>query len=365
MRTLILTGPATEEQLAVSQALRTALAARGGTSLAVGALALLGQHAPLSLTTALEREALHTPRAFAFLTAGGSFLREGKRRQAVYETNARYAENLRTLVAEGEFDAVLCLHRYPAEAVAHLRKTLPFSARCCFVSADDAVVPFLEETALDLYFTAHEDQTTAYERRGISKSRIAPVGIPLPASWFRAEAREDARALLDLPQGIPCYFIQSASDPAAVVSALLARLNGANVRVCAAVPDGAAPRSAFAAQFSGDIRVSAVSSEHPAALYRNACDVLLSVPSGAISSAAVVAGVPLVHLPPRDAFEAQNARFFAPRGMSVCAGSLDEAAALALSLASDAAAREGMLAAQRSGCDPGAAERVVRRLYEG
>lgn len=364
MRTLILTGPATDEQRAISQALKSALAARGSSSLSVSALALLGQHAPLSQTSAMEQEALHTPRAFAFLSAGGAFLRGQKRKSIVYEVNAKYAQNLRTLLAEGEFDAVLCLHRYPAEAVTFLRKQLTFSARCYFVSVDFACVPFLEETSLDAYFIAHETLRAPYVRRGLPEKKLVPAGIPLPAAWFRAEERADARALLDLPQGVPCYFILSAADPAAAASALLARLNGADARVCVTMPQSFPLRGGAQRQAS-EIRLVSVDPDDSPALYRNACNVLLALPSGAVSAAAAVAGVPLVHLPPRDDFERQTARFFSTRDMSAAAGSLDEAADLAVVLAKNEAQRNEMLSAQRGVCPPDAAERIIRFLHEG
>jgi processive 1,2-diacylglycerol beta-glucosyltransferase len=365
MRTLILTGPATEEQRGIAQALKTALTARGGTCLAVDALAMLGQHAPLSLTTALEQEALPTPRAFAFLAGGASFQQDRKRKSLVYEVNAFYADHLRTLLSEGEFDAVLCLHRYPAEAIAALRKTLTFAARCCFISADFARVPFLEETALNVYFTPHEDLTEPYMRSGLPKNRIVPAGIPLPAMWFREEERADARALLNLPQDVPCYLVQSAPDPATAVIAMLEHVKGADARICAVSPEVVAPRNPFSARFAGEIRVVALSPDDEIPLYRAACDLLLCPPSGALSASAAVSGIPLVHLPSRTALEEQTARFFSARGMSMESVTLREAAELACALAGDAAAREKMRDAQRGVCAPDAAERIVRYLHEG
>ena len=364
MRTLILTGPATDEQRAVSQALKTAFAARGDSSLSVSALALLGQHAPLSLTGAMENEALFSPRAFAFLLGGESFRRAGKRKSTVYEANARYLENLGTLLREGEFDAVLCLHRYPAEAVSHLRKTIAFSARCCFVSVDFAVIPFLEETTLDLYFSAHADLTTPYGKRGLAEKKIIPVGIPLPESWFRAEEREDARALLNLPQQMPCFFISSAEDPAAAATALLSRINGTDARVCVVQPEVLPARNATQRQ-AADIRLVSVDPDDEPTLYRNACDVLLTLPCGAASAAAANAGVPLVLLPPRDDCERETARFFHTRGMGESAESLPAAVDLALRLAKDKSKQEQMLSAQRGVCPNDAATSIVRYLHEG
>ena len=364
MRTLILTGPATDEQRAVSQALKAAFAARGDSSLSVGALALLGQHAPLSLTGAMENEALSSPRAFAFLLGGDSFRRAGKRKSVVYEANVRYLENLGTLLREGEFDAVLCLHRYPAEAVSQLRKTIAFSARCCFVPVDFAVVPFLEETTLDLYFTAHANLTAPYCKRGFPEKKIVPVGIPLPESWFRSEDRADARALLSLPQQMPCFFISSAEDAAATAAMLLSQINGTDARVCVVQPVDLPARNAAQRQAT-DIRLVPVDPDDEPTLYRNACDVLLSLPCGAASAAAANAGVPLVHLPPGDDNERQTARFFHLRGMGESAESLPEAIDLAIQLAKDKSKQEQMRSAQHGVCPNDAAAKIVHYLHEG
>ncbi|MPM72505.1 hypothetical protein SDC9_119481 [bioreactor metagenome] len=91
----------------------------------------------------------------------------------------------------------------------------------------------------------------------------------------------------------------------------------------------------------------------------------MSAPSGAASAAAVIAGVPMIHLPPNDELERQTAQFFQNRGMSRAAASLSEAAALALALAKDAAAQEAMLACQHGAFAPDAAERIARYLHEG
>jgi len=365
MRTLLLTGPESESQRAVSRALKLALTERGDTNLSVGALALLGQHAPLSQTRTMEQEALSTPRAFAFLSADNAFLREHKRKSLVYEVNALYAKNLSTLLKEGEFDAVLCLHRYPAEAVSYLRRTITFSARCCYLSCDFACVPFLEEAALDHYFTAHESLTGAYQRRGITAKKIIPAGIPLPKDWFRTEEKADARALLNLPQGVPCYFIPYAADPAAAVLALLDRMKGDSSRICVVSPDGAPPKSPFVARFAGDVRVAVLAPEDPLPLYRSACDVMLAAPSGALSAGAAATGTPLVHLPTTDQFEAQTAHFFSSHGLSLAGKSYEDSAALALTLAREEARKEMMRLNQLSAIISNAAQRVARFLHEG
>ena len=365
MRTLILTGPENDDQRAVSRALKLAFVERGDSCLVVGALALLGQHIPLSQTHAMEQSALPTPRGFAFLSAGNAFLRTNKRKALVYEINARYAEHLGVLLREGEFDAVLCLHRYPAEAISFLRKTITFSARCCYLACDYACVPFLEETHLNHYFTAHTSLVSVCEQRGVPAKKIVPTGVPVPADWIAAEDKADARALLNLPQSAPCYLVPFADDPEAAVAALLSRMNGDEGRVSVLAPDDGPQKSALVARFASDVRVIILSLEDALSLYLCACDVIVSNPSGAISAFAGVHGKPLVHLPAVDPMQAQTAQFFSSRDMSLSGKDYDEAAALALSLAKDEARKEAMRNLQQKESIPNAAQRVVRFLHDG
>ena len=105
--------------------------------------------------------------------------------------------------------------------------------------------------------------------------------------------------------------------------------------------------------------------EDPLPLYCAACDVMLAAPSGALCVAAAVCGMPLVHLPAMDDFEAQTAQFFAERGMSLAGKDYEEAAVLALALAKDEPRKEAMRLCQQSENIPNAAQRIVRFLHEG
>lgn len=364
MRTLILSGPGSEGQRAASRALRQAFLERGDACLIVGALELLGRHPSATQQRAME-QALITPRAFAFLSAGASFVRTGKPKSPVYEVNARYAEHLRTLLMEGEFDSILCLHRYAAEAVSHVRKKLAFSARCCFVSCDYACMPFLEETKLDYCFTPHGSFRDVYAARGIAPGKLVASGIPLPEDWFISENKADARARLNLPQSMPCYLIPYAEDPVSAVEAMLLALRGENGRVCVVSPDGAPPKSPFVARFSGEVRVVVMDETDPFALYCAACDVMLTSPSGPLSAYAAAVGMPLVHLPASDAFESQTAQFFSQRGMSLTAPDDESCARLALSLTKNSAQRDAMRQIQQAEAIANGARSIVRFLHEG
>ena len=55
MRTLILTGPESESQRAVSRTLKQAFVSRGDTCLVVGSLELLGRHPSVSQRRAMEQ----------------------------------------------------------------------------------------------------------------------------------------------------------------------------------------------------------------------------------------------------------------------------------------------------------------------
>lgn len=368
MKALILSCCLEQEHPFAARAIHQALEARGAVCETRDALAFLGNNVSGAITSAFIDAAVRTPRAFGFLYAEDEFARSNKRKSPVYAASALFAENLRRYLEEQEFDAAVCMHLYPAEALTFLRRRHSLSARCYSVSTDYACIPFLEETDMDAFFTPHEDLSAQFIRRGVRAERLFPVGIPVCADSFQRQEQADARALLDLPVGVPCYLImadgESGGEVAALIKKLLERLKNRDARILALAGRNAALLGALQTRFEHDIRVLAVSFAERVSLYMDACDVLITKPGGVLSTEAAVKGVSLVHIS-SPGVEALNAQFFAERGMSVLAPNEDLAADNAIRLAADAPQRARMLEAQRQYVFCDAAERIAARIFEG
>jgi len=368
MKTLILSCSTGQGHCSAAQALQQALEARGAVCETRDALSFLGDNVSEAITSAFVNIAVNTPRAFGFLYAAGEFIRSDKRRSPVYFANALYAENLRRFLEEQEFDAAVCPHLFPAEALTYLKRRHSLSARCYYVSTDYACIPFLEETDMDVVFTPHADLSAQFVRRGVRAERLFPAGIPVQGEYLQHQDQADARALLNLPTGVPCYLVmtggEGCGDAVALTRKLLERLKNRDARIVVLAGRNAALLGALQSRFESDVRVLAVSFTERVSLYMNACDVLLTKPGGITSTEAAVKGVPMVHIP-TPGVETLNAQFFTERGMSILAPNEDSAADNAIRLAADAPQRARMLEAQRQYVLCDAAERIAARIFEG
>ena len=120
MKAVLLTCSTGQGHNSAALAVRQALEARGATCETRDALAFLGNNVSEAITSAFVNIAIKTPRAFGFLYAAGEFVSSNKRKSPVYFANALYAENLRRSLEEEEFDAAICPHLFPAEALTYL-----------------------------------------------------------------------------------------------------------------------------------------------------------------------------------------------------------------------------------------------------
>ncbi len=368
MKAILLTCSTGQGHNSAALAVRQALEARGATCETRDALAFLGNNVSEAITSAFVNIAIKTPRAFGFLYAAGEFVSSERRKSPVYFANALYAENLRRYLEEEEFDAAICPHLFPAEALTYLKRKHALSARCYYVSTDYTCIPFLEETDMDVIFTPHADLSAQFVRRGIRAEKLIPVGIPVRDEYLDRQDPADAHALLGLPANLPCYLImtggEGGGDAVSLTRKLLERLKNRDARIVILTGRNTGLQAALESRFGGDLRVLAVPFTERVALYMDACDVLLTKPGGLSSTEAAVKGVPLIHSA-NPGVETLNAQFFAERGMSILAPNEDSAADNAIRLAADAPQRARMLEAQKQYLVRDAAERIATRILEG
>jgi processive 1,2-diacylglycerol beta-glucosyltransferase len=96
----------------------------------------------------------------------------------------------------------------------------------------------------------------------------------------------------------------------------------------------------------------------------SAADVLLSKPGGISSTEAAVVQVPLIHTLAIPGVETKNARFFARKGMSINARTIDEAAYDTNILANNPIISEYIMKMQRKNINPNATNDIVNKIKD-
>ena len=74
----------------------------------------------------------------------------------VYLWNKSYSHKLQKYISSNGFDAVICVHLFPAQAMTALRLSGKSSIPTVFVMTDYSWIPFLDETVMDYYVIPHE-----------------------------------------------------------------------------------------------------------------------------------------------------------------------------------------------------------------
>ena len=303
------------------------------------------------ISGAYVKIAKNAPSVFGRMYQIGGVVSAHTRHSPVYWANTRYAKELLAYLEAEKIDAIVCSHLFPAEALTHLRRRGLISARCYGVATDYTCIPFWEELDLDLHFIPHASLGEEFITKGIPKEKLCSTGIPVSRSFLTDCPKEEARAHLGLAQGKRVFLVMTGSMGFGDVLSLprtLLEVGGDEVQVVILTGHNEKLYRRLKEEYGTfwGHQVLAVPYTKEVSLYMDASDVVMSKPGGLSSTEAAVKQVPLVHTAPIPGCETRNAAFFSQHQMSICAGSMKDAAQKAYRLAQDEEGQAQMRKAQ-------------------
>ena len=276
----------------------------------------------------------------------------------VYQVNKVYTKELYRLITRKGYDAVICVHIFPALALSHLMRRHPLAIATFFIATDYTCYPFICETDLDGYMVAHPDLVEEYEHSGVNSAKIHATGIPCNEKKFLSKApKDEARRLLamhfrwDITDYSGRWFLvmggsMGFGNTDILLNELLQVCTGKDRIICIC---GRNPRQKMQIdeQYKNSEIVLTIGYTDQVPLLMDACDVLFTKPGGLTSTEALIKNIPLIHTAPIRGVEDRNALFFKERVMSFCDESPKVQAEHAIILCDDLAVRESMLQSQR------------------
>jgi len=330
---------------------------------------LTSEKASDTINNSYVRVAQHTPMLFgAAYNLGLSFsrfLHHGH--SPIYWACARVARDLRALLEQEHFDAIVMTHVFPAIAITYLRKKgfdVPLSI---FISTDYTCYPFMEEaTECDYFVLAHEQVEPMFIKRGIPQEKLRSFGIPISLRFLKQINREEARAHLGIPQDKSMYLIMGGSMGAGHLRNFTNRLykefGDAEMVVICGKND--ALRQALEKDFPDTSNVHIVGFTTEIPQYMAACDVLYTKPGGLTSTEALVTKTPTVHTAPIPGCESDNFHFFSENGLSLPGKTLKRQLSCGKLLAGNPARREQMRTCQELCAKPDASLDILRLILD-
>ena len=296
----------------------------------------------------------NTPKLFGELYKMGNKIgqfnqKNSRIRSPIYLINKIYADSLADYINKNNYDAVICVHIFAAEAMTNLKKhkniTIPFY----FVSTDYYCPPMLEETTPNAIFIAHKDSTFTYINHGIDKKLIVPSGIPVSKKFLVKKDKTEARSQFGLKQEDEVFLLMSGSmgfgDLIETTRYIFENGNN-NTKVIAITGNNQDLYNEFEKAFEHEERLILVGFTDKVSDYMDASDVLLTKPGGLSSSEALAKGIAIVHTAPIPGCESENVQFFSEHHLSICVQEPQDAGRLAVKLMQDKFLRDQLLAAQ-------------------
>ncbi|MDD6213803.1 MAG: glycosyltransferase [Firmicutes bacterium] len=106
------------------------------------------------------------------------------------------SHKLKEYVCEYNPDAIIGTHSYACMLMTYMREKKIVSCPLIGIVTDFTVHPFWESTDLDYYVTADSLLDNQMKKKGISREKILPLGIPIKPKFSKKMSKEEARSVL-------------------------------------------------------------------------------------------------------------------------------------------------------------------------
>ncbi len=289
----------------------------------------------------------------------------------VYFANRLYADKLFQYIDSHNFDAIIAMHLFAAEALTAIKRNYKLSVPTLFVMTDYTCIPFISETELNMYAIAHQDLISEFESRGVPYEKIIATGIPVNSaeiSLSKSQARHLINSAFSWTESCGYWFmIMGGSMGFGSMELLISELckNIAEFdRIICICGQNKEREETLNKQFADLPQVKVLGYTDRIPLLMDCCDVLFSKPGGITSTEAITRNIPLIHTAPIPGLEDKNAQFFHARNMSYYTTEPHKQVEIAIRLCNDLPFREQMLKSQRENANKRTCEMIVNLIIE-
>ena len=289
----------------------------------------------------------------------------------VYYANRLYADKLYQYICRYNYDAIVAVHLFAAEALTALKRDYKLPVPTLFVMTDYTCIPFISETELDIYAIPHKDLKGEFANRGIPKEKLIATGIPVnraDVSLPKSEARNLANSTFGWSNSHGYWFmIMGGSMGFGGMERLIAELCNSTTesdRIICICGQNKERKATLSKQFAEFEQVKILGYTDQIALLMDCCDVLFSKPGGITSTEAIIRNIPLIHTAPIPGLEDKNGQFFHARNMSYYTTDTQKQVEIAIRLCNDLPFREQMLKSQQENSNNSTCDMIVNILME-
>ena len=365
MKILILSGNMGGGHNTAAKAIMQKAEEMGHTAVMIDTLMFLSPATSNMLSKIYSQTAIYSPK----LLGVGSFLADKTTAHDIktgdysvlYEMMKHPAKWIYRFIRDNSFDVVIATHIFAGQALSYIKSEFMPELKTGLVITDYAMLQFLSDTALDVYFAPHKYLVPVYEE-AVPGRRVLPTGIPVAEKFAQKTEKAKAREMLGLPPKGGLILIMCGSFGFGNVGSVIKRLTeivsedcrivvlcGRNQKLITKLED----------TYGKSGKVIPLAFTDKVDIYMDACDVLITKPGGLSVTEAAVKEIPLILSKPIPGWEENNVLFFSVLGMSDTSSKPKDIALLANALITDKARAAEMIEKQREHINKNAATDII------
>jgi UDP-N-acetylglucosamine 2-epimerase len=329
-------------------------------------LTLAGEKVAKRVANAYVKTVQKVPYIFGLVYKLGMFVSKKTRNSPVYIVNQKMSKYLEKYFEENHYDVVVMTHLYPAETLTYMRrmniKVPPFYG----VLTDYTLIPFWEETNCDGYIIPHSSLISECMKRGISREKLHPLGIPFSPTILNVVPKSEAKARLSLDMNKKSILIMGGSMGAGSIVKLaksfakceqldnlqIQIVCGSNKKVYAKLMKKYVNHPSF--------KIIGYTKQVPSLM--NAADLIYTKPGGLTSTEAAASRTALVLTDPIPGCENSNQDFFVNLKMAVTAKKSKDLVQIGLHLLEHPEKAKTMIEAQKENIKEKTTENIANYI---
>ncbi|MBR3180689.1 hypothetical protein IKF63_01260 [Candidatus Saccharibacteria bacterium] len=255
-------------------------------------------------------------KAFGAVYKIGELYNKTKIKSPVYLASSMSKTKLLELIKKEEFDLVICTHLFPSLAMTRIKKD--YNIPLVNIATDYECIPFWDETKPDVFIIPSELLTKDFTRKGIEKSILKPLGIPISSSFTLTEDN------IDLPTDRDVILLTSGSMGFGKIYELVKLILNEFPEVCLVSVCGNNMKlyQKLRAINNNRLIVKGFVTNMNSLIEKST--IVVTKPGGLTTTEIATIRKPIVHMMPIPGVERHNAKFYSENGMSLCSKNEEE-----------------------------------------
>lgn len=243
-------------------------------------------------------------------------------RTPAYWLNARFSKKMIAYLNAVNFDFIVMTHMFPAQIMCNIKQQGITIPKSMYITTDYTCLPLMEESDCDFYIIPAEDLANEFIKKGLSKDKLYPLGIPVSNDFYDFISKEEACKALSLDPNKKYILLTGGSMGAGkikiAVETILSEIKHNNeyelIVICG---NNKKLLSSLKSKYDDYEQISIISRTDKMPIYLKACDIFITKPGGLSSTEAAAAGIPTIHISPIPGCEERNANYFHNKNWSI------------------------------------------------